>query len=541
MLRVLAEAPVMRSGDAGEIERLLTRAATVSDVRTGVFLVGPDGTIRHSNAGYSEAEGGFSDRGWFSQVTESRDITVGGFIKGRVSEEPIVPIAYPVTDGQGELLYIAATGVQLNWVEEHLAMGIAPEGTSVVFRDEEGTILGRFGSQLPEERELASIIAGTGGTNSNRPASSIFRSLDDSGRRRLAAVAPVGRNALDHMVEVVASVPVSRTANRADQQLVMMAGWLLLITTVAVLGVWLSGGRWVLEPLAALNHASRQLAYGEEVDNWPDGGAPREIRLLRNSFERMSESIEQRERSLEQQLYWSQLLGNLADAIAEHQTMSSILQVAIRQLVESFDAAAGAISTRYGEDNRETLTTVIVEDPRLQRAWNNLEEREIPVTSREVQEHFEPNEPYTIRYNSEEINALPSGYRGILRYAQEQGLLSGIILPVMTDETHLGTLWLSFADRNAFSPAETNFLKRLGSHISIAIQHSAAQKELEKTQKAAMQKERLNAMGQMASGIAHDINNSLMPITSYADLVLQREDELSEKSTRFINTIKDAA
>jgi C4-dicarboxylate-specific signal transduction histidine kinase len=54
--------------------------------------------------------------------------------------------------------------------------------------------------------------------------------------------------------------------------------------------------------------------------------------------------------------------------------------------------------------------------------------------------------------------------------------------------------------------------------------------ELRQTQIAIMQEERLRALGQMASGIAHDINNALCPIVVYADLpAFKRKESLPKE------------
>ena len=47
-----------------------------------------------------------------------------------------------------------------------------------------------------------------------------------------------------------------------------------------------------------------------------------------------------------------------------------------------------------------------------------------------------------------------------------------------------------------------------------------AYEQLRETQQTVVQQERLRALGQMASGIAHDINNSLTPIIGYSDFLL---------------------
>ena len=63
--------------------------------------------------------------------------------------------------------------------------------------------------------------------------------------------------------------------------------------------------------------------------------------------------------------------------------------------------------------------------------------------------------------------------------------------------------------------------------------------ELRQTQHIVAQQERLRALGQMASGIGHDINNALSPIVAYAELEMQAKD-LSEKSRRHLECIKMA-
>jgi signal transduction histidine kinase len=65
--------------------------------------------------------------------------------------------------------------------------------------------------------------------------------------------------------------------------------------------------------------------------------------------------------------------------------------------------------------------------------------------------------------------------------------------------------------------------------------------ELRQTQQTVVQQERLRALGQMASGIAHDINNSLSPIITFAEIIDQSEPHLQPKSPRFLKHIQTAA
>jgi signal transduction histidine kinase/CheY-like chemotaxis protein len=69
----------------------------------------------------------------------------------------------------------------------------------------------------------------------------------------------------------------------------------------------------------------------------------------------------------------------------------------------------------------------------------------------------------------------------------------------------------------------------------------SAYDELRQTQHSVMQQERLRALGQMASGIAHDINNALSPITAFSEMLLKKETQLSENSRKNLENIRTSA
>ena len=63
---------------------------------------------------------------------------------------------------------------------------------------------------------------------------------------------------------------------------------------------------------------------------------------------------------------------------------------------------------------------------------------------------------------------------------------------------------------------------------------------LRQAQQALIQQERLRALGQMASGIAHDINNAISPIALYTESLLEREKNLSTEARDRLITIQRA-
>ena len=74
-------------------------------------------------------------------------------------------------------------------------------------------------------------------------------------------------------------------------------------------------------------------------------------------------------------------------------------------------------------------------------------------------------------------------------------------------------------------------------------QLSDALEKLRETQEHVIQRERLHALGRMASGIAHDFNNALAPILGFSELLLRRPEHLrnEEKARGYVEMIHTAA
>ncbi len=60
------------------------------------------------------------------------------------------------------------------------------------------------------------------------------------------------------------------------------------------------------------------------------------------------------------------------------------------------------------------------------------------------------------------------------------------------------------------------------------LRHLKTQTELQKTQQKIIKQERLAAIGQMASGIAHDFSNALMPVLGFSEILINHPDYLKD-------------
>ena len=75
--------------------------------------------------------------------------------------------------------------------------------------------------------------------------------------------------------------------------------------------------------------------------------------------------------------------------------------------------------------------------------------------------------------------------------------------------------------------------------VTAAIEMVEDMTERQRLETRMRQSEKLESMGTLASGVAHDINNSLAPMTLYTDVMLE-ENDIGEQSRQFLKIIQDS-
>ena len=157
----------------------------------------------------------------------------------------------------------------------------------------------------------------------------------------------------------------------------------------------------------------------------------------------------------------------------------------------------------------------------------------------------------------------PSGEPVAAGFSAEYPVMhSALLAPIVSLNHAYGTILLidkvgaaEFTDEEerilAIYAAQAGRIYENGS-LYLAMKRSAAQQaqlhealqqaydDLRQSQQTVMQQERLRALGQMASGIAHDINNAISPVALYTERLLEREPNLSERGRGYLVTIARA-
>ncbi|HWG75893.1 MAG TPA: CHASE sensor domain-containing protein, partial [Steroidobacteraceae bacterium] len=292
-------------------------------------------------------------------------------------------------------------------------------------------------------------------------------------------------------------------------------------------------------PIMALVDIARAVSERQDYSVRAAPTGAREFDLFISSFNEMMTRIQQSEARLQEQLGRLDLLQQITRAIGERQDLPSIFQVVLGTLEENLPIDFGCFLL-YDAAARELTVSTMGAASRNFAAALALDERQsVPIDanglSRCVAGHL-VHEP--------DVQDVPFPFPSRLAGA---GLRSLVIAPLAVENQVFGVLACARREAHSFSSVECEFLRQLSEHVALA-SHQArlngalqqAYDDLRQSQQTVMQQERLRALGQMASGIAHDINNAISPVSLYTESLLEREPGLSDRARGYLSTIQRA-
>jgi PAS domain S-box-containing protein len=286
--------------------------------------------------------------------------------------------------------------------------------------------------------------------------------------------------------------------------------------------------------LAGLRADGTEVTLEVSIDRMPGDGPPSFAGFVRDTTNRKLA-----EAKLQAQLARLSLLQQITRAIGERQDIKSIFQVVIRTLEEHLPVDFCCICLYDPVENCLVVSSVGAHSGALATELAMTEQARVEIDENGLSHCVRGRLVY-----EPDIAQVPFPFPQRLTRA---GLNSMVAAPLLVESKVFGVLIAARRQPRSFSSGECEFLRQSSEHVALAAHqaqlYTALQRaydDLRQTQNAVMQQERLLALGQMASGIAHDINNAISPVALYTELLLEKEPGLSPHARSYLKTIQRA-
>ena len=286
--------------------------------------------------------------------------------------------------------------------------------------------------------------------------------------------------------------------------------------------------------LPGLRADGSTVAIELSINHMPGSGPPQFAGFLRDITER-----HEAESKLLAQIARLNLLDQTTRAIGERQDLRSIFHAVLRSLEDHLPIDFGCVC--LGEPGQKALSVSCI------GARSSAIAQELALTEQSRIDFDENCFGRCMRGQllyEPDVAASPVAFPARLARA---GLRSLVIAPLLVESEVFGVMIVSRRQVAGFTSGECEFIRQLTEHVALAAHQAKlyialqrAYEDLRQSQQAVLQQERLRALGQMASGIAHDINNALSPATLYMESLLERDPNLSTRAREELKIVQRA-
>jgi len=208
------------------------------------------------------------------------------------------------------------------------------------------------------------------------------------------------------------------------------------------------------------------------------------------------------------------VLNSIAQTLTESMDLGDSLARTLRQMIELFGLDASSIYLL--EEKDRTLRRVAAVGQRSEYA------RSFPGVTL-PSEILQQITAVHATFLSVQGLPLPSLLRDLMR---KEGIASAYVVILWAKDRIQGGLVVGSRTPREFSPADVNLLIAVGSQISSAMQRTLLYEEtrqayenLRRTQEQLLHSDKMAAVGQLISGVAHELNNPLTAILGYSQLL----------------------
>ncbi len=465
LIIVLAQLPEVQRQDRAWVEPFLGDILKLNSQYSNILVSDVAGSI-WAAAIPTRPTFNVSDRRYFINAVKSGKLSSGEYIISRATAKPTFNLAYAFKSKRGAVSGVIIAGFVLDEFKHVLERAKLPAGASFVVLDHKGTVLYR-----PFEQEKYI------GRNYDPE---LFRQMQEgpdvetyddissiSGDNRIVTYRKLRLpGEREPYMYIRAGLPVASALAEANKILIRNLSLFILCLFFAVLFAWLIGKRSIADRIVLLEKASQKMAAGDlevRVSDLVSGG---ELGRLGQTFDSMARKLALREQALvESERNYRDIFNTTKDAIFVHDAVTGRI-MEINRTVEEL----------YGYSSEELL---------------NEQEYEL---SSGVPPYSSKN---AIGWIQKAVTEGPQNFEWLAKKKNGELFWTEIVLSA----TRLG--------------GEGRVL----AVVRDLTERKYAEEEKEKLQAQLNQVQKMESIGQLAGGVAHDFNNILSAIIGYSSLL----------------------
>jgi PAS domain S-box-containing protein len=242
----------------------------------------------------------FADRDWFQTAVRTRDYVISDHLIGRISDRPVIVIAYPITDAGGRVRAVLSSPLRLDLLNQLAANVELPAGAALTLTNRRGMILVRapapeqwVGKSAGEAPIVRHVL-----THGDAEGIAELPGIDGITRSYAFTSLQSGRSPEKLYLFIGLAQDRAQAMFRAD--LGKNLAWIAFLSILSLAATWTCGNVLVIRPIESVIRGVRTVARGDfRARTWL-GKRKGEIGQLADAFDEMAQTLETRQsRALE--------------------------------------------------------------------------------------------------------------------------------------------------------------------------------------------------------------------------------------------------
>ena len=405
-----------------------------------------------------------TDRSWFKRIKNERAFIIDNYLISRSSKKASLPFAYPIFDENGNLKAAIGAAYNLAYYNELFEKIDIPEVYQIILTDRKGIILYQ---STTDNQCLGKSLKDCYGFNVPHSGSQqkTFEVTDAEGIDQVYMFDWLQVGRDNNEICFLVGVPRKRMVSDVLTTLFVNLSLLAFIGFSSLLIAWFASKKFLLIPINSLVQKTNEIKMGSWIPSEKEINLPLELKRLSTAFDEMVVILSQKEKDLtESEEHLKVLFEQASDPIYVCTMDGRLINV----------NTAACMATGYCQDELLQL---------------NVTDLDVDHSSKDTLGDF-----FTALSPGKQVPLLSI-------HRKKDGKIYPVEITVARIETPSGSRVMGIAR-----------------DITERIQ---AEERSKQTQK-------MESVGRLAGGIAHDLNNLLTPILGYAELI-KVEKELPDK------------